>query len=138
MKQHQITLASKAEDLHILATELEGFCHRIGLPDAILFKLNLVLDELVTNAINYGFSGRSDGVIKIYLEQLDDVLSVHIQDNGAPFDPMQIPPPDLESDLDERQIGGLGLHFVREIMSQIHYQQIDGENHLTMNMNTAL
>ena len=130
--RRQIELHPDLSELNQLAAQAEDFAEGAGLDTALAFQLNLVLDELVTNAINYGFADRTEGYIHIDIERDGSGLSVSMRDNGAPFDPLQIPPPDRESSLEERPVGGLGLHFVRELMDHIEYRHEAGENRLSM------
>ncbi len=134
MTTQQITLKPDLAELATLAEQVERFGEQIGLETPLVFQLNLVLDELVTNAVNYGFarSNIENPHITIEMRREGEQLTIELRDNGTPFDPLQVPPPDLEADLQDRQIGGLGLHFVHELMDTIDYQHQHGENRLTL------
>jgi anti-sigma regulatory factor (Ser/Thr protein kinase) len=62
----------------------------------------------------------------------DGELVIEVEDDGRPFNPLQVPPPDLERPLAQRKVGGLGLHLVRELTSSIEYDRKDGKNRLVM------
>lgn len=113
-----------------LATAVAAFGerHRIA-PDDVM-RLNLVLDELFTNAVDYGAQPES-GTIDITLDRAAGRTRVLIEDGGTAFDPLDIPPPDLESSLEDRPVGGLGLHFLMTFMSDPAYRHEGGLNRLT-------
>lgn len=100
-------------------------------PD-ILFRVNLALEEIGLNAINYGSKGKTPDV-EIILESERDRITVIVTDAGVPFDPLNDAPlPDLDAPIEERHVGGLGVHLVREMMDEVTYERIDGRNCLTM------
>ena len=82
------------------------------------------------NVISYGGDSSHKPRITLHLSQQNDLLSMEISDDGIAYDPLTAPPPDLESDLDDRPIGGLGVHLVRELMDNVSYRYKDGRNHL--------
>ncbi len=98
-----------------------------------VFSMNLVLEELITNIIFYGFEDDLDHEITICMKLQDDVLFLEIQDDGKPFDPFSVDTPaDLYKSLEERKIGGLGIYFVREIMDTYSYERNGNMNRLLL------
>ena len=124
-----LKLANELPEIHRMTAELESFCATRGIPDDACFQLTLVLDELVTNVVNYAFDGGRHE-ISVEIEHKQDGVRAEIVDAGRAFDPLQRPPPDLTSSLEDRPIGGLGIHFLRTLMHDVEYQRIDGHNHL--------
>ena len=101
-------------------------------PPDLIFRVNLVLEELGLNIINYG---RSDGLheIEITLTSEPESLTIEIVDNGRPFDPgRDAPDPQVDSGIADRPIGGLGVHLVRTMMDELHYRREGGRNYLTL------
>ena len=128
----QLTLELDAE-IESLATAdkaVGDFAESMSWPDEATFKLKLVLEEILMNVISYGGDSSHKPRITLHLSQQNDLLSMEISDDGIAYDPLTAPPPDLESDLDDRPIGGLGVHLVRELMDNVSYRYKDGRNHL--------
>jgi len=129
------------ESLAPLAQAVEGFLERESLPSKLAFQLNLVLDELLTNTINYGFEndGRppAERHIAVRLWREGEDLVMVLEDDAAAFNPLDAPPPDLDKSLEERRIGGLGIHLVRNVMDQLHYERDGRMNRLTLRKRLA-
>jgi serine/threonine-protein kinase RsbW len=128
----QLTLELDAE-IESLATAdkaVGDFAESMSWPDEATFKVKLVLEEILMNVISYGGDSSHKPRITLHLSQQNDLLSMEISDDGIAYDPLTAPPPDLESDLDDRPIGGLGVHLVRELMDNVSYRFKDGRNHL--------
>lgn len=124
-----LRLANELPEIHRMTAELESFCAERGIPDDACFQLTLVLDELVTNVVNYAFDGGRHE-ISVELEHRPDGVHAEIVDDGRAFDPLDRPPPDLTSSLEDRPVGGLGIHFLRTLMQEVEYRRIDGRNQL--------
>lgn len=96
-------------------------------------QILLVVEELVVNAVSYGGRDPDEGCVRIRFAHAPDGLFITIVDNGRPYDPFaSAPEPDLDLDLDSRPIGGLGVHFVREMTDIQTYVRSDGNNRVTL------
>jgi serine/threonine-protein kinase RsbW len=120
-------------------TEIERvveFAERFGeehqLPAELVMTMHLVLDELVANIINHGYDDTAEHQIHVTLALDDSVLGIRVEDDGRPFDPLEAPPPDLDLPLEERPVGGLGIHIVRSVMDTVEYQRNGDRNVLIM------
>ena len=100
-------------------------------PDAANFLADLVIEELVTNTIKYGFDDKDRHSIHVDVKFHDDRLCIEVRDNGHPFDPLTQATPDLTLCADERPIGGLGLHLVRQMTDEVRYERRGDENVVT-------
>jgi serine/threonine-protein kinase RsbW len=100
-------------------------------PESLFFVL-LTIEELVTNCIKYGYDDSSEHTIVVELSVADHVLTVTVTDDGHPFDPLSVPPPNLSLDIQDRPIGGLGIFLLRELADQIAYERRDSKNCLTL------
>lgn len=128
----QIHLKNDLSELMRLAQALESFGEENQLTEQEVLDFNLSLDELVTNAISYGFGDGGEHSIRLGLWLDGDWLRAELKDDGKPFNPLEIAPPDLSTDLEERNIGGLGVYFVRELMDEMVYRRHQGHNVLTL------
>lgn len=132
MKKTRIVLGNKLPEIEKLHRELNRFGHACGLSSQTLLELNLVLEEVVANIISYAYgdSGRHEIVVQADLR--DGELVLEVEDDGRAFNPAQIPTPDLDSPLEYRKVGGLGLHLVREFTDSIEYGREQDKNRLVM------
>jgi serine/threonine-protein kinase RsbW len=87
----------------------------------LAFAANLCLEELITNTILHGFKGAADRFIDVRISRSDEWLEILLKDDAPRFDPfVQAPRPDTSLDIDERPIGGLGVHMVKQLMDETH------------------
>ena len=110
-----------------------AFAEANAVPASVRRSLNVALDELLQNTIVHGFAGRQaggggDGAVTIAVELLPDRLTVTLTDDGQPFNPLAAPAPDTGRPAEERPVGGLGIHLVRQLMDEVHYQRRGGRN----------
>lgn len=129
-----VVLRSDSHEIRRLADAIEYLADSLQLPAPMIFKLNLALDELITNTIAYGYAEQKDGEIDIEMRRHDDRVEVRLIDSAAAFDPFSVPEPNLDASLEERQIGGLGIHFVRTLIDEISYRRDDGRNVITLTL----
>ena len=118
-------------------SRMRGFflsvCREHNIDDDTFKTLNLAIEEWVANVISYAYPKGIRGHVELTAKVVDDVLTLVIKDHGAPFDPTQQTEVDVDAQLDERQIGGLGIHLVKAIMDTMHYERsADGYNVLTL------
>ena len=124
-------LRNDMESMAQLPPKLEAFAEQANLPAEVAMHIDIVLDELLINTISYGYRDGRAGTITVRIEVADQVTIV-IEDDGDAFDPLSVAAPDLEADLDHRQMGGLGVHFVRTMMDTVDYERAGGVNRLTL------
>ena len=132
-----ITCRNQLTELARAAQLVEDFGTANGLPADIVFKLNLALDEVVTNIISYGYDDQNDHQIEITLTLDRGEVVVHVTDDGRAYNPLEAPRPDLQADIDARPIGGLGVHIVRTLMDGLEYRREGGRNVLIMRKRTS-
>ena len=124
---------ARVEDLN---TSLEAVLTRHGIDPGARADVRLIVEELASNAIEYGGDGAEVGQHELSVDiSLDrDLLTLRFRDQGAPFDPLSAQTPDLEADILERPIGGLGLYLIRQIAESMHYERIDDCNLLRVSL----
>ena len=123
-----------ADELEGILDAVEDFGEREGWPSPVLFKVRLVIEEIGLNVANHG---RVDKIpeIEIIVTSEPDMLTIYIKDDGRPFDPLNdAPAPDLTSPIEDRPIGGLGIHFVRSMMDEMTYHREHGKNCLALTL----
>ena len=102
-------------------------------PMSWLFNTNLAIDELLSNVINYGYQDDAAHEIGIDLRREGDTLTIVLRDDGIAFDPLaDAPAPDLDSDVEDRPIGGLGVHLVKTLVDEVRYERVAGHNVVTL------
>ena len=126
--------SSNADNLLYMQGRVEELGEREAWPDSLTLKVNLVLEELGLNILTHGGEGRNQRPeIEIVLKSEDDSLTIEILDDGHPFNPLQdAKDPGIDNPLEDRSIGGLGVHLVRTLMDDLSYQREAGKNRLTM------
>ena len=125
-------LKSKLSELKTLCSHLEDCGDMMELPKKCLFEINLGLDELFTNIISHGFEDGSEHQIKFTLAKDEETLVVQVEDDGKPFNPLDVEGPKVCRDLDSVHIGGLGIHLIKNMMDDIDYQRTEGKNRLIL------
>jgi serine/threonine-protein kinase RsbW len=127
-----VTLVNELAEIRRLGPLVEAFGAENRLSGDALFYVGLALDEVVTNVIRHGYDDAGRHEIAVRLELDGDVLRAEVRDDGRAFDPLSLPPVDLDRGIDERGIGGLGVHVVRSTMDSVDYRREDGRNVLVL------
>jgi serine/threonine-protein kinase RsbW len=113
-----------------------GMC--IGIEKSTLKKLEVAFEEAVINIMSYSHATVIDLQIMNYeLQDTNYKLQITLTDDGVPFDPT-VRESDTSKAIEERQIGGLGISLMRQIMDELHYQRTDGKNQLIITKNIQL
>jgi anti-sigma regulatory factor (Ser/Thr protein kinase) len=127
----ELKIEGKLENLSVIGDFISNSMRAFGLDDRKIHGVQMAVDEACTNIIKYGYAHKT-GVIHIACWRKGEDIVVVTRDTGKPFDPTAVPPPDLDVGLEEREIGGLGLHFMRSLMDEVRYEFRAGQNVLTM------
>lgn len=107
------------------------------MPPRFAFDFNLALDEILTNVISYGYNDGLEHIIYIRGCVSKETITVEVEDDGRPFNPLDAPEPDVTASIEERPIGGLGIHLVRKLTDHQEYHRREGKNLLVMKKNIA-
>jgi serine/threonine-protein kinase RsbW len=137
MTQGSLTLevTNKPSELETLGARLETFCQALDLPPKIVFQLKFAIEEVFVNIISYGFRDKKEHRIRITMNHEDGVVVMRIEDDGLPFNPLETEAPDVACPIEDRKVGGLGLHLTKQLMSEIEYERLGGKNVLTVRKN---
>jgi anti-sigma regulatory factor (Ser/Thr protein kinase) len=124
---------SKLESLPRIGGFIEETMHRCNIESSKdIYAVQLSVDEACTNIIQHAYSNRCNGVIEISCMLKGEKFVVCIADSGEAFDPTALPKPAIDSNLDERKVGGLGIYFMSKFMTEISYTYKNCRNLLAM------
>ena len=130
--EKSIILANDITDISRLYEIIEELGSDFSLYPDIVFNLNLVLEEAVVNIINYAYPKEDHESIYLSAKMHEGSIVLVLTDTGKEFDPTAVPEADVTLSADDRQIGGLGIFLIRQIMNEVKYERIEGKNVLTL------
>ena len=128
----RLVLHNDIQQLSRLQEFIEEIGEAKGLDSGTVSQINLALEEAVTNVILYAYPEGTDGLVEIEARAGEKALEFVITDEGAPFDPTTRKDADIHASLENRPIGGLGIHLIRHIMDSVRYERANGKNILTI------
>lgn len=117
------------ERLHQWLEEMKELCK---FSEALYRSVQLACDEWVTNVISYAFPDGGEHRIVIFLEWDGHRCKILVKDDGVAYNPLEREEVDVELSLEERPIGGLGIHLIKSMIDELHYERCDQHNRLTM------
>lgn len=127
------TYSASLDNLDAIAADVEKFCAANGIDGGTCFDISLCIDEIFTNIVCYGYGGDKSRKIEIWLENKGGAAQITMRDSAPKFDPLtDAPEPDLCNGIEERNIGGLGVHFIKKKMDEVKYARRDNVNELVM------
>ena len=127
-----IILANDINEICRLNQFVDEMGEEFSLAPDIVFNLNLVLEEAVVNIINYAYPKEEHETIYLSAKLLEGSIVLVLTDTGKEFDPTLVPEADITLSAEQREIGGLGIFLIRQIMNEVKYERIEGKNVLTM------
>jgi anti-sigma regulatory factor (Ser/Thr protein kinase) len=127
-----LQLSNDFGELERLQETTTSFLKSHGVNGQIIYTINLALEEMVTNVIKYGYDDQSAHLITINLNHHGDAVSAEIVDDGHEFNPLDRAPVDTTKPLEDREIGGLGIHLVRKMLDEVRYSRVEGANRFFM------
>lgn len=131
MAANSLTLEATLEALAPISDFVVEQARAAGLDEHAVWEVQLAVDEAATNVIQHSYA-QQPGPLTVRAEAVDGELRMTVADHGTPFNPLDVPEPDLESPLEERKTGGLGLYLMRKLMDTVEWHFVDGENTLLM------
>ena len=130
--RQSLTLPNDINTIPQLSEFIEGIGEELNLDMSLTMSLNLALEEAVVNVMEYAYPNDVQGDVTIEAIANETHLVFILSDNGTPFDPTKKEKVDTTLSAEERSIGGLGIHLVREIMDSVDYEYCDHKNILTL------
>ena len=129
-----IEFRNDLSELEGLCQEVEDFGVSLGLSKKTLFHVKLVMEEVFTNIISYGFKDETEHLIKITLSHENGTLTLCTEDDGIPFNPTEVEAPDLSCPIEDREVGGLGCYLTNRLMDNVEYKRVGDKNILTLEL----
>lgn len=130
--ERRTSVPAEAAQLPALTQFLQDFWSAASLPPAQAMSFELALEEVFMNVVMHGSSPGTVPRVEVSLMLADGGVVMSIEDDGAEFDPLTLPQPDVEAGIGERRVGGLGVFLVRKMMDAVSYQRIGARNQLRM------
>ena len=128
-----MTIESKRDEIHRMSEAVEELGEQSEWPTELVYKVNLVLEELTLNIMNYGYADDEIHFIDVSVNSDGSAVTIEIVDDGKPFNPIHdAPKPDLDGPMMDRRIGGWGVHIVRTIMDDVSYIRDDNKNRMKL------
>lgn len=133
--QRTIELNNDIAEIPQLSAFIDSFAEEAGLDFSLTMSLNLAMEEAVVNVMEYAYPEGTAGKVNISASIEGDDVEFVISDSGTAFDPTAKDEVNIDLGVEDRQIGGLGIHLVRNIMDDVKYERKDGKNILTLYKN---
>ena len=131
MSMQEITLKAEIANVRTVTEWIDEKLEQLACPLKMQMQIDVAIDELFSNIARYAYSGGSgEAVIRFACE--DRTVSITFLDRGIPFNPLDLPPPDITLAANERKQGGLGIFLVRKTMDAVEYRYESGRNILTI------
>ncbi len=133
-----ITISNKIQNIRGLIESFEQFARKQQVPDLPIQQISIVFDELISNTIKYAYPDDLEHHIEIMVRFYRDKLMITLLDDGVPFNPFMQSEPDISLSVQDREVGGLGVHLVKFLVDDYHYEyksQIGKDSiHFTKNL----
>ena len=123
-----LILKNDVAELERVMALISDVCARHSIPPETEFDLTLALDEVITNVARHAYPQGEAHQFTLEVTVSDEEFLARVEDDGVAFDPTAHPAPNLDTPLEERKEGGLGIFLVRQIMTSVEYQRVAGKN----------
>lgn len=130
--EKSLILTNDISEIARLNQFIEEIGEEFSLTPDVTFNLNLVLEEAVVNIINYAYPKEHKESIYLSARLHEGSIVLILTDTGKEFDPTMAPEADITLSAEDREIGGLGIFLIRQIMNEVKYERIEGKNVLTL------
>jgi serine phosphatase RsbU (regulator of sigma subunit)/anti-sigma regulatory factor (Ser/Thr protein kinase) len=127
-----VSLTNNRSEIERVGELVEAFGARHDLPPPVVFAVNLALEETLMNVISYGYGDNAEHQIQVRLALDQGEVRAEVEDDGAPFNPLEAPVPDVSRPIETRPVGGLGIHLTRQVMDGLEYRRQGNKNLLIM------
>ncbi|WP_052808181.1 ATP-binding protein [Methyloterricola oryzae] len=128
----ELVISARLSEVSRASHWLRAFAERLELPESHCLRLALLLDEALSNTIQHGFDDDGQHPVTVRIIAEPGAVHLEIEDAGRSFNPLEAPPPADLLNLEEAEIGGLGIHFIRHYSDECRYERAGGRNHLRL------
>lgn len=133
MRNHIIHIKSRLSGIGIMHDQLAKMVKEWDINKDVAFSMKLALEEIVTNIIQYGYNGKEEYDITIRFSIEKHNLRIQIKDSSPEFNPLNVPEPiDMNNPVEDRNIGGLGIHLVKKFTDNFSYRRMNSKNVITL------
>lgn len=133
LAERQFDLPNRRQAASQFADQFADWCQQQGVEPTVVIPMQIAFDEVLTNVIDYAHADGGEHVVSVLLRVYGDRLEAEVIDDGAAFDPLaEVATPDFDASIEERQIGGLGMHLVRTLVDDVRYRRHAAHNHLRL------
>jgi len=128
-----LCLSTRLDQLERIYNAVDELGESEEWPPDMVYQVKLVLEELGVNIVSHGHANDPDHEFEVVLDSDPEALTIEVRDEGPAFNPLtDALEPDIESGLDERPVGGLGIYLVRTMMDELSYRRENDKNVLTI------
>ena len=124
------------ENIETIVSFVSECAAELGVHPKRLLHLQLAVEEAVANICSYAYEV-PPGEVSVKVAREGKGVRVVVSDNGVPFDPLAMDDPDIRAELENRNVGGLGVFLLRRVLDEVHYNRVDGRNILSLRVNDA-
>lgn len=129
-RENSVTLPARLDAIGRIAPFVQQFFADCGIPQDMVPRFTLALEELLANVANHGCPPGSDPTVTIRLVSSFGYVQAEFSDGGVEYNPLDRPDPVLSDNVEERPVGGLGVYLIRQMMDHVDYRREGDRNHL--------
>ena len=127
-----VRITNQRDQVDTVRKFFDDYSKENKLTEKTVHDIQMALDELLTNIVNYGYEDTDEHQIDIHFGVNDDAVKVEIVDDSKPYNILEKDNPDISLSMEDKPIGGLGIFLIKKLMSNVDYYTEEGKNHLVM------
>ena len=132
LTQLTLNIVNDRTEIRSLRNSFDVFASENLLAGSVRRDVQLALDELVTNLIDYGYSDTEEHTNEVELNIDENRLTIQIEDDAEAYNILERDDPDISKSIEDKPIGGLGIYLVKQLMSDVKYERTNGKNRVTL------
>ena len=133
MSTHKtVRITNQRDQIDTVRKFFDDYSKENKLTEKTVHDIQMALDELLTNIVNYGYEDTDEHQIDIHFGVNDAAVKVEIVDDSKPYNILEKDNPDISLSMEDKPIGGLGIFLIKKLMSNVDYYTEEGKNHLVM------